>query len=188
MNTSKYGKGGHLPARPRRRRIRLPIAILGTAVALVIVGFSVQFLRPAAGGSPAGSTTLAADIFTPDGAVVSNEPVVTLGVQVDEPVVNLGRQPLNTPVDRTFKLRNTGSTPVTLGRANIEVVEGCCPSDPILGSNRIEPGQEVPLLFSLPMGMHQGMGGRHLFRLTVPVSNDNGEAGNIEIYVKADFG
>ncbi|MBE0607867.1 MAG: hypothetical protein IH609_00665 [Dehalococcoidia bacterium] len=157
------------------------------AAVLVLVGVAIPVVNSAVGGR-AGSTAVAADIFAPDGSVISKDPVVVAGVQVDEPSVNLGRQPLSTAVEKTFTLRNTGGTPVTLGRAGIEVLEGCCPTDPVLNTNRIEPGQEVPLLFSLPMGMHKGMDGPHLFRLTVPVQNDNGEAGNVEIYVKADFG
>ena len=187
MKLSKYGKGSYISPRPQRRSITFPVVLVAVAVALVVVGFAVEFLNPVLGGG-AGSTAVAADIFAPDGSVISKEPVVVAGVQVDEPSVNLGRQPLSTAVEKTFKLRNTGGTPVTLGRAGIEVLEGCCPTDPILFTNRIEPGQEVPLLFSLPMGMHKGMDGPHLFRLTVPVHNDNGETGNVEIYVKADFG
>lgn len=188
MKPSKYAKGGFPPARPRRRGTTFPVVVIAGMAALVVIGFAVQFLNSSPGERGGGSAAVAADIFTPDGSVISKEPVLVAGVQVDEPSVNLGRQPLNTAVERTFKLRNTGSTSVTLGRANIEVLEGCCPEDPILKTNRIEPGEEVPLLFSLPMGMHKGMDGPHLFRLTVPVRSDAGETGKIEIYVKADFG
>lgn len=187
MRPSKYGKGGYVAPQPARRRITFPIVLILVAAVLVLVGVAIPVVNSAVGGR-AGSTAVAADIFAPDGSVISKDPVVVAGVQVDEPSVNLGRQPLSTAVEKTFTLRNTGGTPVTLGRAGIEVLEGCCPTDPVLNTNRIEPGQEVPLLFSLPMGMHKGMDGPHLFRLTVPVQNDNGEAGNVEIYVKADFG
>lgn len=187
MKPSKYGKGGHVPTHRRRRRVTFPLVVAAGMVGLVLVGFTVQFQRSDSDGTAAGPA-VAADIFGPDGSVISQEPVLVAGVRVDEPSVNLGRQPLNTAVERTFKLRNTGSTSVTLGRANIEVLEGCCPEDPILKTNRIEPGEEVSLLFSLPMGMHKGMDGPHLFRLTVPVRSDAGETGKIEIYVKADFG
>ena len=187
MKPSKYGKGGYAAVRPRRRRITVPVVAAAVMVALVVAGFAVRFSSSESGTTTAASA-VAADIFAPDGSVISKDPVLVAGVRVDEPSVNLGRQPLNTAVERTFKLRNTGSTSVTLGRANIEVIEGCCPEDPILKTNRIEPGEEVPLLFSLPMGMHKGMDGPHLFRLTVPVRSDAGETGQIEIYVKADFG
>ncbi len=173
---------------PRRGRITLPVVVVAAMVALFVVGFSIQFLRSPFSGSAAGSPAVAADVFTPDGSVISKEPVVVAGVQVDESAVNLGRQPLDTAVEKTFKLRNPGSTSVTLGRVNIEVLEGCCPEDPVLGSSSVAPGAEVPLHFSLPMGMHKGMDGPHVFRLTVPVQNDNGESGTLEIYVKADFG
>jgi len=56
-----------------------------------------------------------------------------------------------------------------------------------VGSTTIEPGQEVPVILSLPMGMHEGMDGPHLFRITVPVSNAAGESGTLQLYFKALF-
>jgi hypothetical protein len=56
-----------------------------------------------------------------------------------------------------------------------------------VGSTTIEPGQEVPVVLSLPMGMHDGMDGPHLFRITVPVSNATGESGTLQLYFKALF-
>ncbi len=50
-----------------------------------------------------------------------------------------------------------------------------------MGATTLAPGQETSV--SLDMMMHPGMEGPHLFRVTVPVSG----AGNIELYVKADF-
>ena len=51
----------------------------------------------------------------------------------------------------------------------------------------IAPGQEVPVVLSLPMGMHAGMDGPHLFKISVPVRSTNGETGVVQLYFKALF-
>jgi hypothetical protein len=82
---------------------------------------------------------------------------------------------LSTTMDSSKPLTTSqaySDSPVTLGRANIEVLQGCCPSVPIFKATHIEPGGEVPLVFSLPLGMHQAMDGPHLFRVTVPVTSE----------------
>ncbi len=56
-----------------------------------------------------------------------------------------------------------------------------------MGSTTIQPGQQIPVVLSLPMGMHTGMDGPHLFRITVPVKNGAGESGNVQVYFKALF-
>ncbi len=56
-----------------------------------------------------------------------------------------------------------------------------------MGSTTIEPGGESFVDFVLPMGMHQGMEGRHLFRLTVPVRSASGGAEDLKLYVRANF-
>ena len=52
-------------------------------------------------------------------------PVTVLTIEVAEPVDDLGRVPLNTPVQGEWRLRNTGTTPISVGRLSIEVLEGC---------------------------------------------------------------
>ena len=42
-------------------------------------------------------------------------------------------------------------------------------------------------MLSLPMGMHAGMDGQHLFRINVPVRNASGETGRVQVYFKALF-
>ncbi|MBE0607866.1 MAG: hypothetical protein IH609_00660 [Dehalococcoidia bacterium] len=64
-----------------------------------------------------GATSSAVSL--PDG------PVEVMGVEVLQPVADAGRVALNTAVKREWLLHNTGTTPITLGRANIEVLEGC---------------------------------------------------------------
>lgn len=39
-----------------------------------------------------------------------------------------------------------------------------------------------------PMGMHVGMEGPHLFLITVPVTSDGGETGEITLHFQAHFG
>jgi len=51
----------------------------------------------------------------------------------------------------------------------------------------IAPGSETQVDFDIPMGMHEGMEGKHLFRITVPVRGASGETGDIQLYVRADF-
>jgi hypothetical protein len=110
-----------------------------------------------------------------------------VGVEVSEASVDFGHVPLNMPVGRTFVLRNTGSERVSLGKTRIEVVEGCCPPDPVPGATSIEPGGQSNYVFSLPMGMHEGMGGKHLFRITIPVKGAS-TSGDLQLLVAGDFG
>ena len=191
MKRSKYEKGEYVPPRPPGGRVTLPRVVIGSTILLVLFVAGMQLWNSSRGGSTAAASNppspVEETVFTPDGKPISNEPLTVAGVQVPEPAVNLGLQPLDTGVSHEFKLRNTSAVPVVLGKANIEVLQGCCPSDPVLTATKIEPGAEVPLLFSLPMGMHKGMDGEHLFRLTVPVRNASGDAGTLEVYVKADF-
>ncbi len=189
MKVSRYSKGTNTPPPPPRGRITLPRVVIASAVLLMVFAVGTEVGTSLRGSETATSpaSPIENTLFTAEGTAISTEPLKVAGVEVAEPVVNVGVQPLNIGVAHEFKLRNTSSTPVILGRANIEVLEGCCPSDPILSATRIEPGEEVPLLFSLPMGMHQGMDGPHLFRVTVPVRNESGDTGNVEVYVKADF-
>ena len=55
-----------------------------------------------------------------------------------------------------------------------------------MGSTTIEPGGENNFLFSLPMGMHPGMEGKHRFRITIPVKSAS-SAGDLLLYVSGDF-
>lgn len=51
----------------------------------------------------------------------------------------------------------------------------------------LEPGQSTTVLLDFPMGMHRGMDGNHLFRVTVPVSSDDGQMGTLALYFQALF-
>lgn len=189
---SKYEMGGYIPPVQHdqpRSRITLPRVIVAGTLAFAAFAVVMQVWSPGSGTATAANppSPVEKTVFTTDGKPLSNDPLKVAGVEVPTPAVNLGDQPLNTGVNHPFTLRNTSSTAVSLGKASIEVLQGCCPTDPVLTATRIEPGAEVPLLFTLPMGMHAGMDGPHLFRVTVPVVNDDGETGKIEVYVKANF-
>ena len=58
---------------------------------------------------------------------------------------------------------------------------------PVVRDTTLEPGESTTVLLDFPMGMHQGMDGNHLFRVTVPVSAEDGETGSLVLYFQALF-
>jgi hypothetical protein len=74
--------------------------------------------RPAPSGQPAQQT---ARTILPPGAETAH----VAGILVDRASVDQGRVPLDTPVTQTFRLHNVGDELVSLGRARVEVLEGC---------------------------------------------------------------
>lgn len=189
MNQSRHEQRRQHVSSKRKSRPTLSRVVIGSTIAVVAGVGVIQLWNVVGGGDAAASSPSLVEqsVFSAAGLPLDDHPLAVAGIEVAQPAVNLGVQPLDTPVNHEFRLRNTGSTPVTLGRASIQVLQGCCPTDPILSTTRIEPGAEAPLFFTLPMGMHAGMDGPHLFRVTVPVQNENGETGKVEVYVKADF-
>lgn len=107
-----------------RRRNWLPIAAALALLVLVVSGVALFLL---AGGGDAGrkaahvptATRAAPNVSLPAGSVT------VAGVEAVQPVADLGRVALNTPVRREWRLRNVGDTTVTLGRPAIEVLDGC---------------------------------------------------------------
>ncbi len=117
---------GKRPPPGRRTRISLPIAVMiggALMVAAVVAMEGWNWYADRDGNAAAvaanGSTPAAAGTSLPGG------PIRVAGVEVLQPVADAGQVPLNTPVQRLWRLRNAGTTRVTLGRANIEVLEGC---------------------------------------------------------------
>jgi len=111
-------------ARKRRRPLRriVGVAALASVVAAVAVTLWLTSSRGSDNSSAAAGQGQAA------AGATNGAPNVTAsagGVEVAESSVDLGRVPLNTPVDRTFVLRNTGSERVSLGKIKIEALEGC---------------------------------------------------------------
>jgi hypothetical protein len=59
---------------------------------------------------------------------------------------------------------------------------------PVVGATTIEPGEQTTVDFGDTMGMHgESMAGLHLFRVTVPVSREDGQQGEIQLYLKGNF-
>lgn len=57
-----------------------------------------------------------------------------------------------------------------------------------MGATVVEPGEETTVLVDFPMGMHSGMDGPHLFRITVPVTGADGVTEDLVLHLEADFG
>ena len=104
------------PATWRRTGILLLVV---AATAAVGVGGFMAWSSDADGTDAAGAPSSDAASGVPVG------PILVLGVEVPQPVADAGRVPLNTAVQGEWRLRNTGTTPVSLGRPSIEVLEGC---------------------------------------------------------------
>jgi hypothetical protein len=64
------------------------------------------------------------DTAAPAGGI-SVAPATAAGIEAAEPWADLGRVPLDTPVRHAYTLRNTGDVAASLGKATIEVLEGC---------------------------------------------------------------
>lgn len=176
---------------PRDTRIYRPvrkthyglIALLGT-LAIGAAAASILFM-----GS--GDTGSSPSVAAPAPTVAKALPTLPVGpmragnVEVAKPTLDLGRQPLNVTVQPAFELKNVSSEQVLLGDASIEVLEGCCPQTPVMGSLSIQPGSTTTV--AVPMMMHKGMDGPHLFHVTVPVQETGASAEALHLYVKADF-
>lgn len=116
---------------------------------------------------------------------IANDPQVAAGVRIVEPAVDRGKLPLNTTVRHVYELANVGSGIAEFGEPTIEVLDGCCPPEPVLGPGVIGTGEKA--FIAISMQMHEGMDGPHLFHLTVPVRSTDGEAA-LHLYFKGDFG
>ncbi len=114
-----------------RRRAGWSLLVVAAIASAGAVGFVIRNSAEDGAGT-AGSPGLGANSATPPatrsavaGNALPDGPVQVLGVEVAQPVADAGRVPLNTAVQREWRLRNTGTTPVSLGRPGIEVLEGC---------------------------------------------------------------
>ena len=116
---------------------------------------------------------------------IANYPQTAAGVRVNEPAVERGKLPLNTTIRQVYELVNVGSGTAQFGEPTIEVLDGCCPPEPVLSPGIIGAGEKA--IIAMSMQMHEGMDGPHLFHLTVPVRSADGEAA-LHLYFKGDFG
>lgn len=165
------------PAPKRRRNWRSMIA--APFVVLVLLAGGVWLLAEAGSNNAAGGST-AVGVALP----IANAPQTILGLQVNEPAVDHGRLPLDTPVTQLYEIVNTGTGPAEFGKPTIEVLEGCCPPPLLMTQMVVEPGQTASVGFNTQM--HAGMDGPHLFHITVPFRTAEGEDA-LHLYFKGDF-
>ncbi len=90
-------------------------------------------------------------------------------LSIEPPSLDLGRLPTATPTEASFTLRNIGDAPLEIERAFTRVVEGCCPPQPQLKNQVIEPGREERMSFRVIMS--RDMVGPHRFEVVIE-SND----------------
>lgn len=105
--------------RTRKGLVTLPRVVVMGVLVLVAFGAGVRFWA-----SPEDSVREAEGNGTPEHPLPAGG-VQQLSVEVAQPVVDLGRVALNTPAEGLWLLRNTGTSPVSVGRPSIEVLEGC---------------------------------------------------------------
>ena len=83
---------------------------------------------------------------------------------VDKDVVDFGAVPYRKMIEAKFAITNGGKEVLEFTEAPyIEVVKGCCPPSPVLGTKSLKPGEGTTL--SVSFMMYQGMGGLHDFRV-----------------------
>lgn len=91
-------------------------------------------------------------------------------LKVNTESLDLGNQKNRVPVLVSFEITNVGDQPLVFTEAPfIEVVKGCCPPTPEIGSMTVKPGEKTTLSFV--MMMHEGMDGIHDFKVHIP-NND----------------
>jgi hypothetical protein len=168
--------------RPKRASGALPlvglvVAIIGLAGAAI--GIAALDRPQGRNGGPGSEAETA--VAMP----IMNIPQTVAGVRVIEPAVDRGPLPLNQTVSQSYELMNTGNDTVRLGQPTIEVLDGCCPPEPTLDRQVLQPGQTATV--SMSMQMHPGMDGPHLFHLAVPVG-DQDATDALHLYFKGDFG
>ncbi len=112
----------------------------------------------------------------------ATEPAVAIEVngsprlRVDHDRVDLGVIQLGKTVQVDFNLINVGDQTLTFTEdPYVEVVEGCCPPKPTIGSMSLKPGESTTL--SVSFMMHGDMGGKHNFRVHI---DNNDPAGSIQ--------
>ena len=102
-------------------------AVLALTAVAAVVTVSLFVWRST--GDPSGATAAPGgtepSAATSPATALPDGPIQVLGVEVLQPVADAGRVALNTAVQQEWLLRNTGTTPITLGRTSIEVLEGC---------------------------------------------------------------
>jgi hypothetical protein len=139
--------------RTRRQQPRVPWHRILIAPIFILLGLVAVLLwrdqnRPAAALEVAGRPSLKANQET----------------------VDLGDVRLGQTVEASFELANVGDQSLRFSESPyIEVVEGCWPPTPTIGSMVLSPGQRT--IVRMQFMMHGDMGGFHNFRVHLP-NND----------------
>ncbi len=103
------------PTRPGGGLGRYAVAVAAVAVVGALAAWAILSLRSPGADSNAGGAVTA----------TAARAIQVAGVQVDQPSVDLGKVPLDTPVSHEFEVHNVGTGMAMLGQATIEVLEGC---------------------------------------------------------------
>ncbi len=114
----------------QRRNVRTALVAIGVPALVGLLVLGLVGCRSGSDGSAATSEPSTTNLPSPATEKATKNqlpagPVRVLTVEVLQPVFDLGRVPLNTPVRGEWLLRNTGATAVSVGRLSIEVLEGC---------------------------------------------------------------
>ena len=163
------------------------LAVLGSVTAAYIwIGGRSASSEEGSPAAVASQTTASPATTAASLPPLPTGPMRVGNVEVVKPTLELGKQPLNVTIQPAFELKNVGTDQALLGEASIEVLEGCCPQKPIMGSLSIQPGSTTTI--AVPMMMHKGMDGPHLFHVTVPVLAGSGGGEALHLYVRGNFG
>lgn len=148
---------------PGQQSYRLLMALTLASFLLVLTMSSVLYLPSSRDGGAAGVSApvrparTAADLSAPR-------------LAVDRDVIDLGDVKYQQEARVAFVLTNAGDRPLAFKeRPYLEVLEGCCPPDVALGAMALKPGESTQL--SMQFMMHEGMGGKHLFRVHVKTND-----------------
>jgi len=99
-------------------------------------------------------------------------------IYFDEDFVDVGIVPPGVSLDYTFHFTNEGDAPLIITDTTIQVVEGCCPGQPVVGPTTLQPGDEGTVRVKTPTVQEMNMAGLHVFKITVK-SNDPVEPNKI---------
>lgn len=118
------GKQVRAKRNPRKKRASMRPLLAGAVFAMalaVVAGVAFAY----SSGSDESDAPVSAGSASTTATGSGRAAVRVAGVEVAHPLADRGRLPLNTPVRQQWMLKNTGETPVTLGKPKIEVLEGC---------------------------------------------------------------
>ena len=103
---------------------------------------------------------------------------------IDRTNFDYGDVKLGSTIQTVFNVKNVGDKDLVFqGEPRVEVIEGCCPPQAVIGSTTLKPGEETTVM--LQFMMHTGMGGQHEFR--VHVLTDDPKAPEQEVVIRSNW-